>query len=273
MTCPIQRNNPVIIAVAFLGFLASSCLAETITVSYSGTIIASTLPGIAVGDTFTGSATYSVPEIIYSDYSSEPGFTVWFAGPGDAINFAVDGYEFSYDAPSTPASAVLWEQSLGQSENQDRFGATTNSPGTFATNYPNLTLLQLNTGFVWPTDTLVPGVPPDPFDVTDLQLGLPPLGGPFTGAEVFLTPLNVIVGLTTEVQVTSTPEPRTGLWLGALLLAFLPARSLHRRMLARRWTPETARETASDGRTGGPAAGCRGRRRTEWTHDSATGTI
>jgi hypothetical protein len=221
-------------------------LANTITVSYSGTIVSSSLPGVANGSSFTGSATYSDQETL-ADYFSAPTVTAaWFASPGDKISLAVDGYEFSFEAPSTPPSGVLWtwQQNFGQSGNQDGFGATANAltgnPGTFTTNYPDSALLQIATVFAWPTGILVPGVLPDPFDVTDLdlQLGLP-ASGYITGVSVYVTPLDGtpldgIVGLITEVQVTSTPEPRTGLWLGALLLAFLPARSLHRRLLARR---------------------------------------
>ncbi len=165
--------------VAAMGLLpASLCMADVITVSYSGTIFLSQVPGISDGSVFTGSFSYDSTLQPYFQYTDQGENNTFLSG--DGLTFGVDGFNFS---TSPGVGSDLGEGLEGPPANQDVFGVNNQSgldgPVSYITNYQALPLFQMGNQFVWNTGTLQNGVLPNPFNASGVLIGLIP--GGYTG--------------------------------------------------------------------------------------------
>jgi hypothetical protein len=218
---------------SFFFFLTLTPLAYAgnITVSYSGTMWYSQLPGISVGDPFSGYMTYSVPSPVYASGSEVTEYSI--DQPGDGLYFTADNYWFSAgpsdllvmsEYPILPSDPSLSLVVIGQ--NIDGAGAD------FTTNYPAAyTFTQTEAEFVGNPSFVTSFALPNPFNTSDLILG------EVLSNDFYYTEVGIFVqegsstfaadGIIDSIEVTSeTPEPSGFLLFGfGLAMIFVRTRA------------------------------------------------
>lgn len=147
---------------------AKMAVAGSITVSYSGFISSATLPGISVGDPFSGYFTYSVPNAPLSNNPSMEFYQM--DQPGNGIYFTVDGYWFS--AAAAPLLEMMVEPNFSngsQAIDYLNIEQGPNPQGVFSTNYPgSFTFGPNDVEICGPPGYLPSTAIPDPFNTSDV---------------------------------------------------------------------------------------------------------
>jgi hypothetical protein len=198
-----MKRLAVILGSAMLLFPISRISADTITVSYSGTILVSNAPGITTGSPFTGSFTYEDNLPLIGPIGQG---TTFFQQDGGGLTFEVDGFNFSIG----PGVGSYVGTYVDNPQNQDALGINNqDSQNGYVTNYQALPVFQMSNDFVWNTGALQQGVLPNPFDANGVLFGAP---GNLTSASVYLGTFSnsyPVIGQIENVQILSTPEPST----------------------------------------------------------------
>jgi hypothetical protein len=217
--------KPRILCLIILPAFARLASGGMITVSYSGTISSSGVPGILAGDPFSGYFTYSLPTPVLAD-ESPTAILYSMSQPGDGLYLSVDGYQFSAGA-STNLRMTVWPSYPAGAASDDFFQVDQNidSPGAvFSSNYPgDFTFYQSAAQFFGNLSFLPSYAPPEPFNAGDLFFGNN--GGYFTAVSVVMQQGNSLFsfsGLMDSVQATAeTPEPAAALLFGGGLSLIL----------------------------------------------------
>jgi hypothetical protein len=210
----------------FLIFVSVFCcqfaaFGSSITVSYSGTIFASNVPGISVGDPFNGNFTYSIPEFgfVFPDTA-----TYVLEQPNDGVQLFVSGYSFIAGPSFGLTMSMILDPSFLPGTHYFSVGRNVaNYTGTFTTDYPDFEFNQINAQLIGNTSLFPNTALPDPFRTQDVLFGLIPDGSGATLASTAGVLLiddssgerefYVFSGLIDSIETTATPEP------GTLLLA------------------------------------------------------
>jgi hypothetical protein len=193
-------------------------LGGSITVIFSGLIEDSSLPGIAVGDSFGGEITYETNASVVGSGSTFVNYGSFL--PGDGAEVAVDGFSFS---GASYLNLLVSNGPGGASpvSNTDFVaGSSDGVSGTLLTNYPGLRLDAVDAQFVGNLNFLGSNSIPNPFAAADV---IP--GSPADPTLVFVQLDNgtsdfTLHGLISSVAVTPEPEtlPLVGMTLGLLIV-------------------------------------------------------
>lgn len=205
-------------------------ISANITVSYTGQIQFSNVPGVAVGTPFTGNFTYSTSDPVLGVGSNYIVYSL--NDPSDSLFLSVAGFQFFVSA-SPNLGMIVKNGPVNISIPGDYLQVSQNSSsgtGNFSTNYPGLQFDQSGTQFVGGLSFLKSNAIPNPFNTAGLILGSQQVS---TSASIFLVDgsLNVFsfTGLISNVQAsTDTPETPTGVLVSmgiALLIAWLLTRA------------------------------------------------
>jgi hypothetical protein len=211
---------------------ASPARADIIEVDFSGLIFATNTPGISGGDSFSGSFTYSTIDPFEGSSGGLESYLL--TAPEDSLSLSVDGSTLSLGQPLSGVTALVGLAPLTSDPNphQDYFAVEAgSSAGTVSTSFdiPGYSFAGLSVQLVGSPTFLSSGALPDPFNASDVTLGLVP--GALYNSVVSLdfTDSNGDVYYTSgDIQeisatISPVPEPR-GLslaCLGIVALAFV----------------------------------------------------
>lgn len=204
----------VLRALLLAGVLGAPLMADTISVYFSGLIFNSEIPGISVGDSFSGAMTWESSGTVLGQGGGSVNYG--FFQPNDGVTVMVDGFTFS------GLSFLDFFAGTGVSvttSNADVLAGFSNTgPGRLATNYNGLTLDAVAANFVGNLNFNPSNAIPDPFNISDLIL-------PGTAND----PTSIGVQLDNGVSnlffngyidtVSATPEPSTEYLTATVLFA------------------------------------------------------
>ena len=192
--------------------------AGTITVTFTGTIGITQVPGISAGDAFTGEFVYTTPSPVAINVN--PNEVIYYMNqPGDEILVNVDNYWFLSQA-SNAMSLTTDHNFFGGSTFQDLMevvGTLDGGEGLLSTNYPTTSSFifdQIGASIVGNTNLLNNSTnPPDPFNEADVRLG--PVDASLTEISIYMedSSSNLFV-FTGVINGVDTPEPAAALMLG-----------------------------------------------------------
>lgn len=208
-----------LVAFALMG-TSSWSFASTIYLSFTGTIANSSLPGVAAGDTFSGTMTYETTGTVLS--SGPASINCGFFQPQDGVVINVDGYTFAGSSYLNMAIPDAPYNSIPDTSADSLQGSTDSTFGSLFTSYPLLRLDETVANFtvnplLVPSNTI-----PNPFNLADVYLP----GTTNDPAQAFVQLDNGSTDFTflgNIDTVTVEPEPPTLLFVGAALgsLVFL----------------------------------------------------
>lgn len=227
-------------AVSLILAFTSLASADTITVTYSGSITVGDVPGIANGDPFSGGFTYdtSDPFVLSTSLAS----VYYLEQAGDGLFLNVDGYNFT----AGPGYGLTTTVSNGPTNvasvlNADYFqvsqGYSNQTSPNFSTNYTGLLFTETAVGLVGNLNLLQSNALPDPFNAADVvPYGVQYPGGPHieSGVSIEMIDSNsdtfFFGGDIQQIEAVSTPEPR--LWsvlvlIGAIFALIHKSRPRH----------------------------------------------
>ncbi len=220
--------------LATLFALCPASFADTVVVNFSGTIASSSVPGVAIGDPFSGSFTYETTGTIFG--SGPASINYGFFLPQDGVVINADGFTFggaSYlnmNIVDPPFNSIL-DQSVDY--------LSVSSDGVFGslhTNYPGLRLDGTVAEF-GVNPILVPSnAIPNPFNLADVVIP----GNSSDPARVFVQLDNgfadfTLLGDITAAEVVPAPEPAATFGMFAMVLGCsVLLRRVAERAIARR---------------------------------------
>ena len=223
----LSRLSSLVVSAIALSCVAST-KADTVEVTFSGTVSSSNTPGITSGESFSGGFTYSTADPFEGTSNGLNSFDL--TSPGDSLFISIGGSIVSLGQPLSGVTALvgLAPLSFDSNPDQDYFTVQSDSTaGTVSTSFdiPGDRFSGLSAQLIGDTSFLTSGALPDPFDTGDVTLGdTSGLSSSITlnfadaNNDVFFT-----VGDITEVSAMSesaVPEPR-GLSLACLAMVAL----------------------------------------------------
>jgi hypothetical protein len=210
---------------------ACSVRADIVEVNFTGTIYATNTPGISTGESFSGSFSYSTADTL--EGSSGGLDTYLLTSPDDSVSVSVAGSTLSLGEPVSGVSALvgLGPLSFDSNPDQDYFAIeATSNASTVSTSFdiPGYNFAGLSVQLVGGLDFLSSSALPDPFNTSDVTLGLG--SGSIDSVVSFdfedaNDDVYYSAGYITEIspEISTIPEPRgAGLvCLGIVALALL----------------------------------------------------
>ena len=203
-------KSALVAALPFF-FLCAICSAGTIEVVFSGTISISSLPGVAVGDSFSGTMTYeTTPGTVFDNTATLANYG--FFQPQDGVVIIVDGYTFAGSSYLNMAIDDTPDTTIPDKSVDVLQGSSDGVFGTLSTNYPALTLGATVASFSV-NPALVPGnAIPNPFNLSDVVFP-----GTTSDPDQVYAQLGSLSITGNINDITVAPEPSTFLLIGSAL--------------------------------------------------------
>jgi hypothetical protein len=188
--------------------------------TFSGTVTASTEPGISIGVPYSGEILYDTTDTMVDPAPSE----FYLFGANDHLAITVGGCTFTGSGPGTSllpngVSASYHQVFNGQSVG-DLFEAVVNSSAT--SSCPAFSPYELYFQIVGSSGLLTSDGIPSALDLS--QVAQPSYSGYGTGAGAFFQGSQFFSGNFTSLQLTDVPEPSELTAIGAILCGLVFAR-------------------------------------------------